>query len=621
MSSIRFRWFFFALVTAVVMVLAACSENTNQTEVDDPETDVESEETEETEETGGDAEEEGEEADGLYSIDDFTNIKGEDGTPIEGGEITFGLVSDTAFDGILNFNFYDGNPDVQVLEWFDEGLLTWDENFVYTNDGAATYTMSEDNKTATITIRDNVNWHDGEPVKAEDLLFAHEVIAHPDYDGVRFDGTLRNVEGIEAYHNGEADTISGIEIVNEKTLKITYNEATPSLITGGIWTYPLAKHIFGEMNVADISSSPEVRQHPIGFGPYKVESIVPGESVVYSKNEDYWRGEPKLDQVTLKVINPNVVVEALKKGEVDLVSSFPVDQFPDNAEMSNVTWLGVTDRAYTYIGFKLGKWDDENGVNIYDPESKMANVNLRKAMAHAVDNNTVGERFYHGLRWAGTTLIPPSHPEYHDSENEGLAYDPELAKQLLDEAGYVDTNGDNYREDPEGNELVINFASMSGGEIAEPLVQYYIQAWEQVGLNVKMLDGRLHEFNSFYDRVEADDPDIDIYQAAWNVGIDVDPGGLWGEQSFYNMTRWTNEENTQLINEGLSEAAFNVESRIKTYKEWQQLMVEEVPAFPTLYRAELVPVNNRIQNYAIGDGHGIYRHEIAVTAEEPEAAE
>ena len=96
-------------------------------------------------------------------------------------------------------------------------------------------------------------------------------------------------------------------------MKITYIEATPSLITGGIWTYPLAKHIFGDMAVKDISSSPEVRQKPIGFGPFKVDTIVPGESVTYTKNEDYWRGAPKLDAVTLKVINPNVVVQSLEK--------------------------------------------------------------------------------------------------------------------------------------------------------------------------------------------------------------------------------------------------------------------------------------------------------------------
>ena len=59
----------------------------------------------------------------LYSIDDFSNIKTNEGKAIEGGSFTFGLVSDTAFEGTLNFNFYSGNPDAQVLEWFDEGIV------------------------------------------------------------------------------------------------------------------------------------------------------------------------------------------------------------------------------------------------------------------------------------------------------------------------------------------------------------------------------------------------------------------------------------------------------------------------------------------------------------------
>ena len=118
-----------------------------------------------------------------------------------------------------------------------------------------------------------------------------------------------------------------------------------------------------------------------------------------------------------------------------------------------------------------------------NPEAKMGDVKLRKAMWHAVDNNPVGERFYHGLRWTATTLIPPSHPEYHDSNNPGVTYDPEVAKELLDEAGYK-LDGESGDED--GKPLVINYASMSGGDIAEPLAQYYIQAWEAVGLKVDL---------------------------------------------------------------------------------------------------------------------------------------
>ena len=61
--------------------------------------------------------------DGLYSIDDFSNIKTNEGNAIEGGSFTYGLVSDTAFEGTLNFNFYSGDPDAEVLEWFDEGIV------------------------------------------------------------------------------------------------------------------------------------------------------------------------------------------------------------------------------------------------------------------------------------------------------------------------------------------------------------------------------------------------------------------------------------------------------------------------------------------------------------------
>ncbi|AIY06073.1 oligopeptide ABC transporter substrate binding protein [Planococcus sp. PAMC 21323] len=559
--------------------------------------------------------------DGLYSIDDFSNVKTNEGEAIDGGKITFGLVSDTVFEGTLNWNFYSGAPDAEILNWFDEGLLTWDENYVYTNDGAATYEVSEDGRTFTFKIGDNVNWHDGKPVTAEDWLFAHEVIGNKDYDGPRYNSDFTNIEGMEEYNSGKADTISGIEVVDEKTLKITYIESTPSLLTGSIWSYPLAKHIFGDMAVADISSSPEVRENPIGFGPFKVDSIVPGESVTLTKNEDYWRGEPKLDGVTIKVISSSTVVQELETGGVDLISDFPVDQFPDNAEMSNVEFLGAIDRAYTYVGFKLGTWDAEENRVKPNPDAKMGDVELRKAMWHAVDNTAVGERFYNGLRWNATTLIPPSHPEFHDDTNEGRAYDPEVAKTLLDDAGYEDTDGDGFREDPEGNPLEINFISMTGGDTAEPLAQYYVQSWETVGLKVNL---EMLEFNTFYDRVGnggEDNPDVDVYQAAWGVGIDVDPSGLYGAEALYNFPRWDNEENERLLKEGRSAEAFDLAFRQDVYNEWQQLMVDEVPVFPTLYRAILSPVNDRVLNYAIGDGTEMYLSDLAVSSEKPVTAE
>lgn len=619
----------FALLLAFMLILTACSKD------DAKPTTTEPKKEQGTDEKGTDAKE-----DGLFSIEDFSNIKTNEGTAIDGGILKYGLVSDTPFEGTLNYVFYSGNPDAMVIQFFNDSLLDWDANYVYTQDGAATYeedaevspavlaTLPEDvakevaekGVTFTFKIRDNVNWHDGQPVTAEDWLFAHEVIANKDYDGPRYGSDFTQIVGMDEFHEGTAKTISGIEVVDQKTMKITFKEATPSLLTGSIWTHPLAKHIFKDIPVADMSKSPEVRQNPIGFGAFKVDTITPGESVTYVRNDDYWRGAPKLDGVELKVINDSVIVQALEKGEVDMVDKFNVDLYPDNANMSNVEFLGIVDRAYTYIGFKLGTWDKEAKKVKLDPTKKMADVELRKAMWHAVDNNAVGNKFYHGLRWNATTLIPPSHPEFHDSENKGRAYDPDLANKILDEAGYKDVDGDGIRENKDGEKLVINFASMSGGDTAEPLAKYYIQAWQAIGLKVELLDGRLQEFNTFYERVGDkgdDDPEVDIFQGAWSVGIDVDPRGLYGPDAIYNFSRWENAENDRLLALGVSQDAFDVAKRQEIYKEWQKLMVEEIPVFPTLYRSKLVPVNKRVLNYGIGDGTGLNWNDVQVTQEAP----
>ncbi|MCR1289666.1 oligopeptide ABC transporter substrate-binding protein [Shouchella clausii] len=563
-----------------------------------------------------------EQAGDIFSIEDFNHEIRADGEEIiDGGTLNVALVTDTPFEGTLNRNFYQGVFDGDILFWTEEPLLDIDEDYQYTQTGAATFEVDDDGRTFTFTIRDEVNWSDGEPVKAEDWAYTFEVLGHPDYPGVRFT-EASNVEGFDEYRAGEADSISGLEIIDDKTLKITFKEASPSLLASGIWAYAMPKHIFEDIEVADMESSPAVRENPVFFGPYVIDSITPGENVVMKKNENYWRGEPNVDEVVFKTVNPNVLNQALQNGEVD-IATYQTDQYADNYEsLTNVDFIGKIDLAYTYIGFQMGTWDEEENKNVMDPDKQVSDVNLRKAMAHAVDNNAVGERFYNGFRWAGTTLIPPSHPTFHNDELEGFAYDVELANQILDDAGYEDVDGDGLREDPNGEKLQLNFASMSGGDTAEPLAQYYITQWKNIGIDVQLLDGRLQEFNTFYDRLKASDQDIDVYQGAWGVGSDADPYGLWGSTAAFNYTRWTNEESDRLLKEGTSEAALDMEYRQEVYNEWQELMLEEVPAFPTLYRSELHAVNKRVVNYSELPGSEFYndRSQIGLTAEEPETA-
>lgn len=522
--------------------------------------------------------------------------------PMEDGELTHGLISDSPFEGTLNKVFYQGQPDAEVMGFFDENLLAVDGDYLITNDGAATYELSDENKTITIKIGDNVNWHDGEPVKSTDLLYSYELLGHPDYTGTRYTPMISRVVGMEDYHAGKTKEIEGIKIINDKELSITYTEATPSVMSG-IWTAATPRHhvgdvMTGEITVEDLEASDKIRTNPIGFGPYKVQKIVPGESVLFERNDDYYKGKPALKSIALKVVSTASAVDALKKGDID-VASVPVDQYEKVKEVDNIELLANIDNAYTYIGFKLGKWDGEKKENVTDPDSKLADKRVRQAMWYAMDNKSVGEKFYHNLRIPATTLVIPFFASFHDDSIEAPSYDPEKAKALLEEAGFKDTNGDGFVEDPEGNEFVLNFASMSGGETAEPLAMHYIQNWADVGIKVELTDGRLHEFNSFYDMVEADDPKIDIYQGAWGTGTDPDPTGLYGRTAGFNYTRFTSEENDRLLEEGISNKAFDEDFRKQVYSDWQKLMVDEVPVAPTLYRYSLMGVNKRVVNYSV----------------------
>src|SRR5699024_5425018 len=164
------------------------------------------------------------------------------------------------------------------------------------------------------------------------------------------------------------------------------------------------------------------------------------------------------------------------------------------------TTLGSPEQSYDYISFKLGTFDGQDVIA--NPDAKMGNKNLRQAMGYALDIDSVGSEFYSGLRYRATSHIVPNFGEFFNEDVEGYPYDPEKAKELLDEAGYVDVDGDGLREDPNGDELVINYAARANSDAAEPIALYFLNAWKEVGLNVQLLDGRLHETNAFYERVE-----------------------------------------------------------------------------------------------------------------------
>ncbi|MGM0123011.1 extracellular solute-binding protein [Enterococcus sp. AZ194] len=519
---------------------------------------------------------------------------------IKDGELDVAVATDSQFKGMFQWEFYQDAYDNMFMQPSHEALFSYDGDFKITNDGAATLDLDKDAKKATIKVKDGVKWSDGEEVTADDVIFPYEIIGHKDYTGIRYDETFARIVGMDEYHEGKADSISGIKKVDDKTVEISYKDVNPSMLQagGGVWTYAAPKHVLKDIAIKDMESSDAVRKNPVTFGPYYMSNIVPGESVEYSPNEHYWNGTPQLKKIVMTSVPTASIVESLKSKQYDMVYQMPTDIYETYKDLDGYTNLGREQTSYTYLGFKLGKWNKEKGHVEYNPESKMADKSLRQAMGYAIDNSTVGERFYAGLRSNATSLIPPVFKTTHDSTIKGYTLDIDKANKLLDDAGYKDVTDDGIREDKDGKELKIKFASMSGGETAQPLADYYVQQWKSIGLDVEYATGRLIEFNSFYDKLENDDPEIDVYQGAWNTGTDPNPDGLYSATAAFNYTRFESEENTKLLADISSDKAFDADFQKEAFAKWQEYAADEAFVIPTLFRNEVMPISDRVTNFS-----------------------
>ena len=528
-----------------------------------------------------------------------------DGTPIKGGTLKYAIVSSSPFSGIFADELSADTNDSSIGGLIDESMFEYDENRKLTNTGLASIEFDVENKTATVTLNSkDYKWSDGQPVTIDDYIFAYQAIGNKDYTGVRYDDDYKNVVGMEEYHDGKADSVSGLEKVDDYTVKIHFKEMSPSmqLAGGSVCAYIMPKHIFKNIPEAEWEKSDYVRGTKfVGLGQFKIESIVAGESVTLVPNEHYYKGVAKVDKVVMEVVSPDNIVSEMKAGNYD-IATMPNSQYEAYKDLTNVTLLGSQASAYEYIGFHLGKYDKETGKNVTDPNAKMADVNLRQAMAYALDIDAAGQNLYNGLQHSSNSIIIPFFKDVYNKDQEGFSYNPEKAKQLLDEAGYKDVDGDGIRENKDGSKLTINFAARTRDEANESLVQQYLNWWKEIGLNVQLYTGRTIELNSFYDKVQADDPEIDVFAAGWSTGYDPNPSGLFGETAQFNFERYVDAEGTAIMDKISSTESFDSAKNVGFYKEWQQYVHDKAFIFPTLVGEELTAVNKRVKYYDVNLG-------------------
>ena len=298
----------------------------------------------------------------------------------------------------------------RIMQLIYDTLLVKNEKFEPAPSLAESFEESEDHKTITFHLRRDVTFHNGKQLTARDVKYTFETILSPN-----FNSPLR----------ATFDKISSIKATDDFTVVFSFYEPFYTFIGNlpGIGIIPEG---------ADEDSAKKLSDFPLGSGPYRFVSYSEGDFVRLEANQNYWGGAPNIPRVHIKVVTDNSTRQAeLMSGEVDLAYNVQFDPETIRA-LQNRSGIQVLIDEGINVGYL--------GVNLL-PTSPLADKRVRRAIAYAIDTDVIIHRLLRDQAKRAKAILPTSHWAYEQGITS-YDYDPDRAKQLLDEAGLVDPDGD-----------------------------------------------------------------------------------------------------------------------------------------------------------------------------------
>ncbi|HAT4338840.1 TPA: peptide ABC transporter [Clostridium perfringens] len=494
------------------------------------------------------------------------------------------------FVPIYSSTLYDSWVNKLVFD----GLITNNEKGEPIPNVAESYEVSEDGKTYTFKLNKGIKFTNGQELTAKDVAFTFTSICDPGYDGPRMDA-VSNLVGYEEYNKGDAKSVEGIKVIDDYTISFT----NKNVDAAGIWNfeYGIMPESVYKFEKGNFQAVKDKLLEPVGSGAYKFVHFKPGQEVKFEKNPDYWKGEPKIPYIVMKVTNAQTLLQELMAGTVDIDR---VGAKPENIDpLKQAGFLNLDlymQNGYGYIGLNYGS-------------DKVKDPKVRQALLYGLNRDGFMQSYYQGYGQVYNSHILPTSWAYNPDVPK-YEYNPEKANQLLDEAGWKDTNGNGVR-DKDGVELELQWLTYTGSKYVDALIPIVQQSWEQIGVKVTP---ELMEFGTMMDKVN--NREYDIFNGAWNLSIDPDPSGIFAISQDvpggFNNIGWRNEEADKLLKEG--KGTTNQEERKKAYAEWQLKFSEDVPYILLGNAQEMFASNSRVKGYNpstyIDWTHDVYKLEL-----------
>lgn len=340
-------------------------------------------------------------------------------------------------------------------------------------DAAEKVTTSDDGKIWTFTIRQGLKFHDGQPMTAKDVAFSLNLYkAHEDFP----------------YLNFYTIYFDAIEAPDDQTVVLTLTEAIPNLESQLLALYILPEHIWSQYAEGNAAAEFE-NLAMIGTGPFKMKEYQQNQFVHLVANADYVDGPPNVAEVIFQTFgNEDALVQALVTGQVDMITEMPNTAVPVLKRTENVAVVSGAPLGPSVRDIIFNQLAPEN----CPPEGKctghpaLRDRTVRLALAHATDKQNIIDVAMLGLAQPGLTLVAAGQAYWYNDQLQDYAFDLAKANQLLDEAGYKDSDGDGVREMPDGSRP-LTFRLQWPNDIPEAprIAELLAQSWGQVGVKVE----------------------------------------------------------------------------------------------------------------------------------------
>ena len=554
----------------------------------------------------------------LRELEDRFPIRFDNPNPIiPGGTLRWGRAQTTGFPGLFHPALSGDAADSVIGSILIYNLISVNDALEMTQDGIVTWEKCLDELSFTMTMRPGLQifWHDGVEMTLADVYYAYWFISHPDYEGVRFglENSTQLVVGALEFKAGEVDYIAGLNLSEcERILKIYFTDMPPSMLfSGGILNYPLPRHHFEGIPVGDTRGHMNSRDNLLGFGPFYIAEVVPGETVLLRANENYWQGRPYLDYILYEIIPPTMQAEFMRAGMYDRMGMRHVD-WEDYNDTNNVQFLGRIGGSQSFIYFTLGaqRRCEDDGLIYFIPRydgHPISDARVRHAIAYALDHHELNITIRNGLQVSATTVLHPFNTgRWIDPYSFGFAeWNIDRANEILDEAGYV-MGPDGFRLDLDGNPFHVNLG-WRVGDLSEIIFSHYQANMHAIGIDFRLWEDRFIDHNFLVSRnitgtesfELSPNDDMHMWQMSWSMGANPNPFTLWGHTAQFNLSNFSNETMQGILADIASTEAWDTEFLADAYRRWAAAFDYYLPAIYETWPIVFDVVNNRVAGWTL----------------------